>query len=135
MNYFCFAMALAAAVTALEKNRFVSHRPYRRYCGGKTWERWDRGHGSRDDRDSQPRSSSEHLCRLARKLRRGPRRPGDGDEFRAHILPTLAHQTTCLSVDHCDVFLQVEPFQPPELQGVEIAQITSAMVEVARLVG
>jgi hypothetical protein len=95
----------------------------------------DRGDGSRDDRDSQPRSSSEHLCRLARKLRQGPRRPGDGDEFRAHILPALAHQTTCLSVNHRDVFLQVEPIQPPELQCVGIAQITSAMAEVARLVG
>jgi hypothetical protein len=32
---------------------------------------------------------------------------------RAHILPTLAHQTVCLSVNHHDVFWLVEPSLDP----------------------
>ena len=27
---------------------------------------------------------------------------------RAHVLPTIAHQTTCLSVNHCDILPQLE---------------------------
>jgi hypothetical protein len=58
------------------------------------------------------RFPGEHLAQAARAFRI-LREVLVGGWCRAHILPTLAHQTTCLSVNHRDVFLLVGPFSSP----------------------